>query len=126
MGILSLRESCIVFSSEIINAACSMPEFILCGSKLFTQFSILLKMVRIRHRIIVIEVKLVVVATPCPLPLQNLFAGGFKFRSFGRCVLLYIFSYAGYHERVTYNMVLSSNKYVGDNVTFSIISLLAY
>lgn len=85
MGILSLRESCIVFSSEIINAACSMPEFILCGSKLFTQFSILLKMVRIRHiRIIVTEVKLVVVASPCPLPLQNLFLGGFKFRSFWR------------------------------------------
>lgn len=42
-GCSFLRESCCVFSSEIIRAACSMPEFILCGSKLFTQFSILLK-----------------------------------------------------------------------------------
>lgn len=40
-----LRESCWVFSSDIINAACSMPEFILAGSKLLTQFSILLKFV---------------------------------------------------------------------------------
>lgn len=38
-----LRESCWVFSSDTIKAACSMPEFILCGSKLFVQFSILLK-----------------------------------------------------------------------------------
>lgn len=38
-----LRDSC--FSSDTIKAARSMPEFMLCGSKfkLFTQFSILLK-----------------------------------------------------------------------------------
>lgn len=41
----SLRESC--FSSDTINAARSMPEFMLWGSKfkLFTQFSILLKII---------------------------------------------------------------------------------
>lgn len=40
-----LRESCWCFSSDIIKAALSMPEFMLWGStfKLFTQFSILLK-----------------------------------------------------------------------------------
>lgn len=52
-GVSSLRESCIVFSSEIINAACSIPEFILCGSKLFTQFSILLEQTVWRQQFIV-------------------------------------------------------------------------
>lgn len=56
-----LRESCWVFSSDIISAACSIPEFILCGSRLLTQFSILLK---IAHATIILRSK-TTYATKC-------------------------------------------------------------